>query len=256
MNADNPTPASLKAVIAEAYEVFGCYKAPAGPLDVCLGCCMSTELELEMRRLPLAQLAQEHFYEYNSSAKGQHQPVAEVLYLLPRLLELIAKGEEVHHSTELFLDRVGRCAEGSFTDAEQHVLSRFALAYFEHALNSAALWNHEPLSLLLMFHKGGQSIEPLLESWLNNECPEATVKYVHETYWNFWTGRTCSIAFAADDADFRQQIHDWIVHPANRERFTRKLMNDDFSQLASQQKHSGCMSFDTLVDAVFDELTQ
>ncbi len=88
----------LRSAVADAYQALRHHKPPTQCLDVCLNCCMSPAVEREMRRLPLSELRGQHFYSYNTSAKSEIQPVEEILYLLPRMLELIADGEEVHHS--------------------------------------------------------------------------------------------------------------------------------------------------------------
>lgn len=57
----------------------------------------------------LRQLTTRHFYAYGDTAKSLVQPSSELRYLLPRLLELLAEGAELRHSTELILDRLGNC---------------------------------------------------------------------------------------------------------------------------------------------------
>ena len=123
-----------RSVVEDVYRVFRRHKAPAASLDACLNCCMSPELEREMRQLPLSKLTRQHFYEYNTAAKSEVQPAAELLYLLPRMLELLAEGAEIHHSIELSLDRLGRCPADTFDEAEQRVLNQFALSYFEQSI--------------------------------------------------------------------------------------------------------------------------
>ena len=43
----------------------------------------------------------------------------EIKYLAPRLLIHTFEGARLHHSTELYLDRLGRCEPGSFSATEQ-----------------------------------------------------------------------------------------------------------------------------------------
>src|SRR5689334_22591272 len=81
------------------------------PLDVCLNCCVSEKVERELREWPLAEITARHLYDYNTSAKGLVQPVKEVKHLLPRMLELLSEGEQIHHSIELSLDRLGLCPD-------------------------------------------------------------------------------------------------------------------------------------------------
>lgn len=255
MSISGHSPNAMSAVIADAYKVFGRYRAPGLPLDACT-CCMDPELQDQMRKLPLRKLTRQHFYEYNCAAKGLVQPVSEILYFLPRLLELIALGEEVHHSTELYLDRIGRCPPDAFSEAERALLNRFALTCFADLLASLDQPQpDDPLSVLLMFHIGGLQIEPLLDYWLNCQDPQSTVHYVEASYWQFWEGREVSTPFAQDRPDFRQSIRQWMLAPAHRAVFADKLMQPEFLQLVDDRRDSGRMTFGVLVDAVFDQLS-
>lgn len=249
-------PQSVDAVIADAYKVFGRYRAPTVQLDAC-PCCMCPTLEEQMRKLPLRRLTREHFYEYNTAAKGEVQPVWEVLYFLPRLLELIAHGEDVHHSTELYLDRVGRCPPQTFNEAEREVLNRFAINYFAgHLASRDQRPLEDALTVLLMFHIGGFDLPPLLDYWLHCQDPWSTVHYVEAGYWHFWEDREVINAFAQDRIEFRQSIRQWMLAPAHRNIFADKLMRPDFLNLVENQPDSGRMPFKLLVDAVFDNLIE
>lgn len=253
--APNVEQQELQLVVEDAYKAFR-HARPAYPLDVCLNCCMDAELEQEMRKKPLRELTARHFYEYNTSAKSAEQPVDEILYLLPRMLELIAEGADVHHSVELFLDRVGNCPEGTFDKVQRQVLDRFALRLFARELDGEDTWGKEPFSLLLMFDNGGLDIAPLLASWLANTSPASTVRYVRDTYWDFWPTRDYGNPFAGDRPAFRACLRDWMLDPENGRRFADKLMAPEFLALAASQEETGCIPFNMMVDAVFDQLTQ
>jgi hypothetical protein len=261
MNKETSNLEQLQAVVADAYRAFGRHSAPAHPLDACIACCMSQELEQEMRQLPLTKLTRRHYYEYNTAAKGPVQPPGEVLYLLPRLLELMARGEEVHHSLELSLQRLGRCADSPFSQREQDVLNRFALAYFQSALagdrdvDGVRSLLEDPFSILLMFHIGGVAIEPLLDVWARTDDPQATVQFVEASYWRFWKNQDYDNPFAEDHPAFKAQLRQWMADPVHRQRWIQKLMAPAFQRLAQLQGTTGCIAFDTMVDAAFDQLT-
>jgi hypothetical protein len=57
---------------------------------------MDAALEREMHMLPLRALSERHFYEYNNSVKSDVQPEDEILYFLPRMLELLTQGAQLH----------------------------------------------------------------------------------------------------------------------------------------------------------------
>lgn len=248
------TPA-LRDAVAQVYATFRGGEALAGPLDVCTYCCCPAEVERELREWPRRRLTARHFYQYNDSAKSEVQPVPELRHLLPRLLELVALGEEIHHSTELFLDRLGRCPEGTWSTKERQVLDAFAAAYFEGVLREDALRRFDgPLDILLMFDIGGFDVAPLLDAWLACEDPRATALFVEATYFHFWECTDYVNAFATNRPAFRAQLRAWILEPANRLRFAEKLLASDFEALATQRQAVGRMSFATMVDAVYDQL--
>lgn len=250
---DAPKP--LLSVVEDAYRVFRRHGPPSQLLDVCLNCCMSADLEQEMRRLPLRDLTAQHFYEYNTSAKSEVQPAAEIRYLLPRMLELIAEDVDVHHSTELFLDRVGRCPAGSLTEAERTVLDQFAWSYFARALCEDQRGRDGPISVMLMFHIGGLDVAPLMAFWTSCDDLRATLQFVRETYWDFWPEQEYGNPFAADRPDFRAQLRAWLLDPSTRRRFTARLVDPAFLRLVAQEPCSGRVSLNCMVDAVFDHLS-
>lgn len=255
-------PDALHAAVADVYRVFAKYPSPPFPLDVCLACCVSEDVEKALRLWPLSKLTARHFYEYNTSAKGESQPQKELGRLLPRMLELLAAGEDVHHSIELSLDRLGRCPPGCWNDIELAALDRFALAYFDDVLHGSSSgegegpWREDPLSVLLMFDIGGQDIRPLLDLWLHSSDPASTWQHVATTYWDFWKHREYENAFATDRPEFRTEIREWLLDPAHRQLFVERLLAPDFQDFVAGRPADSCMPASTLVESVFDHLTQ
>jgi len=252
--------AELRAAVAQAYDVFARFPEPRFPLGVCLACCVSPEIERELRQWKLPALTAHHLYEYNASAKPMQQSVAELGHLLPRMLDLIAAGEEVHHSTELFLSRLGNCPVGSWRVDEQAVLDRFAAALFEVALRGEPLtdgarhWPEDPLATLLMFDVAGLSIDPLLARWQQCEQVAAATWFVESAYWNFCEDETYSNPFATDRPAFQRRLRDWLRDPACRRDFAAKLLAPAFQDVAQTHVADGRMPFLLMVDAVFDYL--
>lgn len=255
-----PTPA-LRDAVAQAYATFRQRGPLTAPLDVCLGCCCPVEIERELREWPLAQLTTQHFYEYNTAAKGLTQPLAEVRRLLPRLLELVAAGEEVHHSTELYLCRLGRCPEDAWSAQERLVLDRFAAAYFDAVLRSGAsggalqIGFDDPLSVLLMFDIGGIAVDPLLELWLRCEDPGSTIQFVDSTSMWFWDEHEVGNAFAEDRPDFRARLREWLLDPSTRACFAAKMREPAFLERADLEP-AGRAPFDVMVTEVLAHLTR
>lgn len=229
-----PTPAAnpLEAATQAVYQAFAKYSAPeVGTLDVCTACCMDADLALQMSRLPLRQLTQRHFYEYNDSAKSQVQPADEIKYLTPRLLELLAGGARLHHSTELYLERLGRCEAGSFSATEQSALQGFALAYFAQGLeqwpaaNESLFQGDNAFTILLMWAYARVPLEPLLQHWLDCESDASTLNFVDACYWDYaWYSNQMGNAFATNEVEYQRTMEEWLNKPATKARWTGKLM--------------------------------
>lgn len=156
----------MQQVIKDAYSLFGKYSTPEH-FSVCTHCCVNTRQEYELRALPLSSLSRDLIYVYNDSAKDDLDSKDEVAYLLPRILELIALGEEIHHSPELYLDWMSKTPLEQWTEAEKELLERFALQYTKDAFQQAKQeqWVVEIDSILIMFCHADIDIQAILD-WL------------------------------------------------------------------------------------------
>jgi len=255
---------ALQAAIATAYERFGRYRLPGGLLDVCTACCMDAALEREMHKLPLCALSERHFYEYNDSAKSAVQPEGEILYFLPRMLELLAQGARLHHSTELYLDRVGRCEAGAFSSRERQALQDFALAHFSLGLEQwppsqqSAFQGENAFTILLMWDFAGVDIHALLAHWLACESEASILHYVEAGFWDYWCfGRGVSNAFAGDRPAYRATLENWLTAPPHRARFAGKLLELSATDLQIDwMADSRYGDFKQRMASVFDAITE
>jgi hypothetical protein len=252
----------LRAAAAQAKDVFSRHPAPPFPLGVCLACCMTPEIERELREWKPSALTAHHLYEYNTSAKPPSQSVPELGHFLPRMFELMVAGRDIHHSTELFLVRLGNCPADSWRADERAAIERFSIALFDVVLRGATLpdtahpWTEDPLATLLMFDIGGVAIEPLLVAWLRCEHPASTIQYVESTYWHFWEDETYSNPFATDRPSFQRRLRDWLLDPECRRVFAAKLLHPDFQEAARMHVADGRVPFPLVIEAVFDHLTR
>ena len=261
-----PTGTPLQIATQAVYQAFSRYDAPHGLLDVCTACCMDAGLEREMRRLPLRQLKEKHFYEYNDSAKSQVQPADEIKYLAPRMLELLAEGAHLHHSTELYLERLGRCKAGSFSAAEQSALQGFALAYFAQGLeqwpaaSDSLFQGDNAFSILLMWAYARVPLEPLLQHWLECESDASTLNFVDACYWDYvWNANQMGNAFATDEVEYKCTMEEWLHRPATKARWTEKLLRLADAVLTSSWLPAGavdhrCYPLPERISAVFDAM--
>jgi hypothetical protein len=226
------TPTTVNEAVANLYAAFKSYEPPKMLLDVCTGCCMDEKLEKEMRKLPLASLYRNHFYQYNDSAKSAVQPADEIKYFIPRMFELLSKGEDLHHSMELYLDRVGRVPEGVFLNPEKKAIDEFALIFFTEGLkempfvDGGIFQRDDAFTTLLMFEIGGVDLTPLLAHWLQAETEIATLHFAYSTLWHFWhDGGEIGMAFASDRPKFRETMKAWIMNSETRQVFARGIIN-------------------------------
>jgi hypothetical protein len=230
-------PNTVDGAVERLYRVFKPYKAPQHTLDVCLFCCMDVELEIEMRQLPLRDITARHFRAYNDSAKSERQPVDELKYLLPRMLELVAAGEEIHHSVAIYLDRLGNCERADFSTAEHEAIAAFALAYFASTLRQYP-WlsakdypEKDAFDVLLMLEIGGVDIQPLFGHWLNDETSAATLHYVYCGFYNFWQSRCIQDAFAIKRPQYLEMLWAWLMDERHRRVFAHRILELDMDAI-------------------------
>lgn len=257
---------ALAAATQALYQSFAGYRSPSVPLDACVACCMDPDLEREMRRLPLRCLTEHHFYQYNDAAKSVVQPADEIKYLAPRMLELLAQGARLHHSTELYLDRLGRCEPGSFSSQESAALQGFAQAFFALGLEQWAepeagvFQGDEAFSVLLMWDYAGVPLQPLLDHWLTCGSESATLHFVDACFYEFiWDGRCISNAFASDRNGYRATMEQWLSQTSTKNHWARQLLQlaergPASTWLPSGKRDHQCYPLDERLGAVFDAM--
>ena len=140
------TPA-LSEIVEEAYRRFESH--PPGNLGVCVACCMDPAMEKEMIRRRPRDLSLEQLREWFDAAAADPMPPEIQTFLLPRVLEGLARGEEMSiHGPDLALHRFVPL----LTERASDLLERFLPALLqEHA--RAGTSDLEPL--LCMFAVAG-----------------------------------------------------------------------------------------------------
>ena len=121
-------------IIEEAYRVFA-YPTPTN-IEVCEGCCMYPEVEADffnpaIEDLPLHYLRDWFFAAYDPGgvSKGIWG------YLLPRILEVLAVGQEVAMvGFEVSLNRFATGKAENWSAEEWQVLNRFQRAYLDREI--------------------------------------------------------------------------------------------------------------------------
>ena len=125
---------AMFGIIEDAYRVFAGPKPVA--LEVCEGCCMEAEIEADFFRPDIEDLPLHYLRDWFFAAcdpKGVSKGLWR--YLLPRILEVLAVGEEpasVGMEVSLYRYRTG--VADNWSDAEWDVLDRFQRAYLARAI--------------------------------------------------------------------------------------------------------------------------
>ncbi|MBE9591603.1 hypothetical protein IM753_11625 [Moraxella sp. K127] len=222
----------FQKIIDEFYQVFN-YPAPTEHLNVCsCGGCIDDEIELQMRTLPLHELTKEHFYQYNTSAKDEVENPNELKYFLPRMVELFVQGKELHHSTELYFQRVGNCSKESFTPKEWVLWDKFANLYLDNLLKQYPYECFDFLSdnifaILLMFNLTHIDIEPFLMRWRNADTSQAIAHYIHASWMDYWfddDGFGEDVGFFGYSDDFIPLLEHWLNHPEHKSYFAQQIL--------------------------------
>jgi hypothetical protein len=215
-----PQTSNLKDAIQALYVAFADVLAPS-ELSVCTGCCMDLKLAKEMCKTPLNRLETKHFYDYNNAAEG-NCTAEEMHYFAPRLLELFVLGESLHHSEELYLQRLKPMQDSLASLHQKQALQVFARAYFAEFLRKSP---HEACSdafnLLVTFHLGGFEIQLLLDDWLSADTVEATLHLAKLEYW--CTGYFDNVFCGNRNALF-DQMNAWITEPKHRAIFAERFL--------------------------------
>lgn len=226
---------ALRAALADLYATFGCYQAPERLRDA-VPWCIDEDVNHDMCTLPLRDLKTWHFYEYNTENQCVVQPANEIKYFIPRMLELVVNREEINHSPELYLERLGQCEPDAISADERAAMENIALAYFAWGLeqwpdpDSPVLPYGNAFTILLMWDIAGLDITPLLAHWLDHEGAAPTLHYVEATYWNYLKeGRQVGMEFAKDRPQFRETLGGWLEKANNKARFAERIrtLKDD-----------------------------
>ena len=111
------------------------------------------------------------------------------------------------------------------------ILQGFALAYFAQGLeqwpagNNSLFQGDNAFSILLMWAYARVSLEPLLQHWLDSDSDASTLNFVDACYWDYvWNANQMGNAFAADQAEYKRTMEEWLNRPATKARWTEKLM--------------------------------
>ena len=165
-------------IIDEAYRVFRCPKPKS--IEVCENCCMDPTIEADFFRPPIRELPIEYVRDWFFAA---YQPpgVAQETwtYLLPRILEILAAGEEVSSTGfEVSLNRFETGNPANWTAKRWNVLDRFQRAFLDREIRRPKEFLDD---FVCMFGLAGWPLDDLIA-----QIESASDEQLAERFWNDW----------------------------------------------------------------------
>lgn len=149
------TPSHLTELVDQAYEAFA--GRPPRDVGVCTGCCMDPKDASRLLGLPVREIPLGLLVEWMEAATDNEFPSAIWLHLLPRILELLAQGEDpTRVGVEVSLRR-GR--NRTMSQAQRTVLDRFQTALLAY---TAAHSPHDLDATLCMLALGGWPVHKVI----------------------------------------------------------------------------------------------
>ena len=186
----------LAASVTELYAAFrGRKLSPDGP-DACTYCCASPEAMARIARSAPEAITLADLREYHSAAKGDGAG-QDLVFLLPRSLEFVALGYEVHTAGMFALF-------GRYFVPMWDVLSARERAALRHFCATLMRWRlaahgtdhceYAPLEILEMVTAGGIDVDPVLDALADPPDRDGTVEVLihlvlyHAGYWQDGSG--------------------------------------------------------------------
>ena len=222
VEADNP----FFGIISDAYRVFDVPK-PAST-EVCESCCMYADIEADfftpaIEDLPLAYVQDWYSAAYEPSGIAK----ATWAYLLPRLLEILASGNELANvGLEVSLQRFETGVPSNWNAEQWTVLDAFQRLYLRLQVERAGPFANSADSIddaLCMFGLGGWPVDQLAGQLIAGDA-RALARRLHDD-WSLEHYRECGAIWITPFWD-----------PPGRERiwafYTSQVLHDRIAALA------------------------
>lgn len=148
------------AIIEDAYRVFA-YPKPTST-EVCELCCMDAGIASDFFNPPIRELPLKYVQDWFSAAYSGEGITKETwAYLLPRILEILASGEDASVTAlEVSLKRFDTGNPEEWSSEEWAVLDRFQRKFLRHKIESG----HDALDdVVCMFKLAGWPLDSLLK---------------------------------------------------------------------------------------------
>jgi hypothetical protein len=168
----------LDRIIAEAWRVFD-LPAPQRT-GVCEHCCMDPKVEREILKKSARDLTLRDIQSWHDAVTIETFGFAQMGWLLPRIMELLADGEEVDRiGEEISLARLAAAGFPSEWSKERtDVVERFCLALLAQRIEQ----NYSDLdALLCMFSRAGLDLAPFIDH-LDSTADEKLADLLHANW--------------------------------------------------------------------------
>lgn len=228
----------MRKIIEACYQHFSKFHVPS-ILNLCdCQCCISNDMVNYLLHEPLCSISPIGIWEYiNAVSFSSSDESTEMVYFLPRILELIAENEEVAHSIEIQLNKLKQVVPNLDHKACQ-LLNDFALQYWKDCLNDASEFGYNGVNfsgVFIMFAGGGLSVAPLLsylvtitDFWVVSDCADFI-------FGDRENGKLRS-AFASDYPELDLEINQWLQNNAKTLSQNAQIAVLNMPDLAWQNK--------------------
>ena len=208
-------PQSVVDAVQVLYIACAARKA-SWPLNACISCCMDASLAREMCDWPLRSLTHRHIGEYLAAAEAWQQEPEEYLYFLPRVAELISRGNAdlFGYSAASALNRLGCFEHSALSDEESHAIDIWSQALWQWWLDVEGDACDRPLlmesadTLLEMFALARLPLDPFLARWQQSDSNWAAIQF-GMLLADIEQHDSCTNAFAKDMPGFSETIQGW-----------------------------------------------
>ena len=166
------------SIIEDAYRVFA-YPKPTST-DVCERCCLDARIASDFFVPPIRELPLRYVQNWFDAAYSGEGVTRETWgYLLPRILEILASGEDASvTSFEISLKRFDTGSPKKWSSGEWAILDRFQREFLRYKIESG---NDALDDVICMFRLAGWPLEDLLDQVALT--PDATLA---QRLWHDW----------------------------------------------------------------------
>ena len=224
MGAGREPIATLDALVEEAYALF---KAPR-PLvhGCCVGCCMYEDVEARFLDWPVREIPLDDIRDWYFAAADIPFPRPTIKWILPRLLELLARGHELAPvGNEVILQRLRNSGfPEDWPAPAPEFMARYAAALAEAVARAPE--HMQPTSLpgptldqtLCMFGNGGIDLAPAIAAL--DALPTEMLVAALERDWE-WTYDRVPVNTFWDSGPAKDLVLGWYTSDAMLNRMIR-----------------------------------